>query len=611
MGVRVAATQRLRQWVLRACFSGGLAVSAAMAAAQEVEVSAVPPGGGDSGSEVELPRVLSEADAARYARIFEVQEAGDWHAAGHEIEKLGDRLLMGHVLAQRYLHPTRYRSRFTELKAWLEEYADHPEAGRIHWLAIRRKPSGAKPPRKPVTPAPPRLGGGQAESGPGHVSPRKRSAAQRRALANENARIRKHLRRGDPGGAEKHLWGKVFSPLVDTVEFDAMRRQIAHAYFLKGRDRSALKLAAASARRSAKSVPLAHWTAGLAAFRLGDLTSAGHYFESLATVDNVAGRSRAAGAYWAARIHLMSRRPKEAQGMLEIAAAHPRTFYGLLANRALGKEPDFSWSPPPLTDGDLEGVLRVPSVRRALALARIGQDRRAELELRRLEADAIPALGNAVLALATRLELPAAQLRIALALAAHNGSHHDGAMYPLPRWEPNGGYVVDRALVFAVIRQESQFNAGAKSRAGARGVMQLMPRTASFIGRDRRLRTSRSSELFKPEFNIELGQKYILHLLEQPEVRGNLLYLVAAYNGGPGNLRKWCRRTKCKEDPLLFIESLPLRETRLFTEHVLVNLSIYRARLGQAAAALDAIVAGRWPTYARQDPAIVAPDGAP
>ena len=94
-------------------------------------------------------------------------------------------------------------------------------------------------------------------------------------------------------------------------------------------------------------------------------------------------------------------------------------------------------------------------------------------------------------------------------------------------------------------------------------------------------------------------------------MRGNLLYLVAAYNGGPGNLRKWCRRTKCKEDPLLFIESLPLRETRLFTEHVLVNLSIYRARLGQAAAALDAIVAGRWPTYARQDPAIVAPDGAP
>jgi soluble lytic murein transglycosylase-like protein len=250
-------------------------------------------------------------------------------------------------------------------------------------------------------------------------------------------------------------------------------------------------------------------------------------------------------------------------------------------------------------------------VRRALALARVGRERRAELELRRLGAAASPELGKAALALAARLGLPAAQLRIARSLAALDGHNHDGAMYPLPRWEPDGGYLVDRALVFALMRQESQFNTGAKSSAGARGVMQLMPRTAAFVARDRRFRTSRRGDLFDPEINIALGQKYLLHLLDQPEVGGNLLYLVAAYNGGPGNLRKWGRRMKYNDDPLLFIESLPWRETRLYLEQVLTNLWIYRARLGQAAPGIDAIVAGRWPTYAPQDSATPSADVKP
>ncbi len=607
MGVGLASPRRLGQLALWLCLSGGLVAQTAVSAPREgAPVGAVPsppamPGGDISIHRSELPRVLSARDVERYARIFELQEPGDWRAADREIEKLDDYLLLGHVLAQRYLHPTRYRSRFGELKAWLAKYADHPEAGRIHWLAMRRKPASAKAPRKPVAPVQSRRIRNVAPAVPVYVARRARSAAQRRTLADQRAHMRAHVRRGDPGAAAKHLWGKSFTSLVDFVEFDDMRREIAHAYFLRGDDRSALKLAAASAERSAKYVPLAHWTAGLASYRLGDMAVAQRHFEALAAADNSTPRSRAAGAFWAARINLMGQRPEKARALFAIAASYPRTLYGLLAHGALGEEPDFSWAPPPLTHRELHTALQVPAVRRALALARVGQERRAELELRRLGTAASPALAKAVLALADRLGLPAAQLGIARKLAAFDGGNHDGAMYPLPRWKPDGGYLVDRALVFAMMRQESQFIVGAKSSAGARGVMQLMPRTAAFVARDRRFRTSRRGDLFKPELNIALGQKYLLHLLDQPEVGGNLLYLVAAYNSGPGNLRKWGRRMKDNDDPLLFIESVPWRETREYLEQVLTNLLIYRVRLGQAAPEIDAIVAGRWPTYASQD----------
>jgi soluble lytic murein transglycosylase-like protein len=151
------------------------------------------------------------------------------------------------------------------------------------------------------------------------------------------------------------------------------------------------------------------------------------------------------------------------------------------------------------------------------------------------------------------------------------------------------------------VRQESAFNPRAKSPDGARGLMQLMPSTASFIARDRGFRKRKRKQLFEPETNLELGQRYITHLLEHDLVRGDLFRLATAYNGGPGNLSKWQRKMDYKGDALMFIESLPSRETRLFIERVLANLWIYRKRLGQPAPSLDGIASGDWPTYVALD----------
>ena len=591
-------------WAFFVGFAIGLAAQAARADDDAVRVAAVPPGGGEIGHESVLPRVLSDGDIALYRRIFALQEEGDLHAAAHEIEKLGNRVLMGHVQAQKYLHPTAHRSTFEELKLWLDDYADHPQARRIYRLAMRRKPADARAPRKPVPPM--RAEADDEPRNTGYISPRKRSKADRRKLINLLAHIRNHLRRGEIKHAREHLDGPKLNRLADDVERDIIRAEVAYVHFLRGRDETALALGAASGERSGELAPLGFWAAGLAAYRLGDLEAARRQFESLALSTKGPDKLVAGGAYWAARLDLMARRPARVSRNLRIAASYPRTFYGLLANRALAREVGFAWEPPPLTDRDIYIVLRVPAVERAIALTDVGQTAYAESEIKRLRPGVNPALGRAMLALATELGLPAAQLRVAQALAAIDGRRHDAGMYPVPGWTPDSGFIVDRAILYALMRQESGFNVRAKSHAGARGLMQLMPRTASFIARDSRIHKSRREFLYQPEFNIELGQKYVLHLLAEETIGNDLLLAVAAYNGGPGNLRKWLRRTRFNDDPLLFMEALPARETRLFVKHIFTNLWIYRARLGQPAPTLDALAGGRWPAYAPQDASAIA-----
>jgi soluble lytic murein transglycosylase-like protein len=171
------------------------------------------------------------------------------------------------------------------------------------------------------------------------------------------------------------------------------------------------------------------------------------------------------------------------------------------------------------------------------------------------------------------------------------------SLYPVPPWSPRDGFRLDRALIYAFMRQESSFDPQARSPDGARGLMQLMPATASALDRKREFRGDARDELFDPALNLSLGQRYLAELLASRRVRGDLLRLAVAYNAGPGNLGNWERLMDYGGDPLLFIESLPTLETRLFAERVLANLWIYRVRLGQPTPSLDALAADRWPAY--------------
>jgi soluble lytic murein transglycosylase len=261
----------------------------------------------------------------------------------------------------------------------------------------------------------------------------------------------------------------------------------------------------------------------------------------------------------------------------------------------------FVWNEVSLKYSVLRVLVQHPGARRAMALGQIGQQERAEDEIRKLAARATPELMDGLIALAGSLNLPAAQMRLAQSLGSAQGLVHHAALYPLPRWQPETGFRLDRALIFAVIRAESGFDPDATSHVGALGLMQVMPATARDIARFAALEPPASGALHEPETSISFGQAYLEHLLNRESIGDNLIYLAAAYNAGPSRVVRWEEALEAEDDPLLFLESIPLTETRIYVKKVLANLWTYRARLGQQSSSLQALARSDWPTYDTQD----------
>lgn len=339
----------------------------------------------------------------------------------------------------------------------------------------------------------------------------------------------------------------------------------------------------------------ARWSAGLAAWRSGDYGSAAAHFEAVATHDRASSWTGAAGAFWTARALLFDRRPDEAGRWLAVAADSGETFYGLLARRILGLPMVFNWD---LTEDDraaLAAAQEQPDGQSALAAIEAGDYGRAERALRSLATSGSTELAHGAMIVAENAGMAEFAFRLHRQLVS-SGIDFDRAAFPLPHWQPEGGFSTDRALIYALMRQESCFDPGAVSPAGARGVMQLMPATARFVARTTGFPAA-AVQLRRPEVNIALGQRYVELLLADDTVGPDLFLLTAAWNGGPGNLERWRRDPQSYDDPLLFIESIPFGETRAFIEHVLANLWIYRDRLQQPSPSLDALAAGRWPSW--------------
>ena len=551
-------------------------------------------------------RPLAPADAERYAEIFALQTEGKLQAADRLIAALDDPLLLGHVLSQRYLHPTHYKSKYRELAAWLEVYADHPDADRIYRLARKRKPKGAASPKRPVKRRHSLAAAAPLDEVHLYQSKKRLTRAQRRKVRQLQRRIRRNVQRVYLTKTEQLLQEKRVRRLFDRYELDEAYSLVAAGWLYYGRPAKALELASAAAERTGDRIPVLHWTAGLAAWRLGKIDTAAGHFEALALSDRASPWNRTAGAYWAARAHGRNRNGAEAHRWLTVAARFPHTFYGLLAQHRLGLQFEISFTAPSLDYPNLARLNATAGGTRALALIQSGQKQLAERELMLLDDWKDSRNTRALLALTQAAELPRLGLEISKRLLrgeADGWSEHDlgAVLYPLPPWQPAKGFSLDRALVYAFMRQESDFDPRAKSPSGARGLMQLMPRTASYLDKKRRYRGRVRDLLYDPQLNLTLGERYLKRLLGYRYVKNDLMRLTVAYNAGPGNLRKWERRMDHRDDPLLYIESLPKLETRLFAERVLTNLWIYRLRLGQPTPTLQALAADRWPIYGPLD----------
>lgn len=138
---------------------------------------------------------------------------------------------------------------------------------------------------------------------------------------------------------------------------------------------------------------------------------------------------------------------------------------------------------------------------------------------------------------------------------------------------------LDASLLFAMIRQESAYNASALSHAGARGLMQLMPATAHNVAKSLKLPIANNEALYDPEFNITLGSSYISQMLER--FNHNTILATAAYNAGPHRVKRWLPETVSMPADV-WVETIPFRETRGYVQNVHAYIAIYNFRLGKS-----------------------------
>lgn len=526
------------------------------------------------------PQVLARADTYRYRRIFALQEEGRWEEADRLIAQLGDRRLLGHVLEQRYMHPTAYRSSYSELRDWLAQYADQPGADRIYKLALSRKPADASAPRAP---------GGNARfsvnlTGLNGLDPVEAADEAPAQLAAAISR----------------------DEMADTQPVFTIGRGLAGSWTPPDKAERARQVAEEAAALAGTRTPMSLWESGLTAWRQGDIPTAASHFQAVVADEEASAWARSAAAYWAARAALRLGHPEDMSRWLRVAMDYPRSFYGLLAHQALGVTDRFAFDSVAYESAVLQELLAKPAIGRAVALLQAGQEERAAAELQNLDGDFDHHQAEVLLQLIDQAGLPAMALQLASRMHQVVGADGllgtlDVGLFPLPPWEPESGFQLDRALVYALMRQESAFDPDAQSHMGASGLMQIMPSTASYVAGDDSLSGANSHRLLNPAFNLDVAQRYVLYLLKDEAVQGNLLRLTTAYNAGPGNLRRWMQALEDEgtdiSDPLLFIESLPSAETRLFIRRVLTNLWVYRLRLGQPAPSLEKLAAGEWPDY--------------
>jgi soluble lytic murein transglycosylase-like protein len=541
-----------------------------------------------------------DRQARLYREIFELQDAGKMKEADQKIEQISNPVLLGHVYAQRYLHPKHYKASYAELSQWMSVYADHPQAEQIYNLALSRQPAGLS---KPLTiPVKKKYIRGNlaaaARQGKIYKSKKKRSVSENNRVMKLRQDISRHVERYEPTLALNILNNDYALQFMDDVEYDRLRALIAAGYLYAGKLEKADKLASASLKRSGAYAPKAGWVKGLVSWQNGNYRDAARAFETAASSPYATGWMVSAAGYWASRSHMRAGNVELVSKWLELSATYPRTFYGLIATRALGYDTDFDWYLPTLNRSHVKFIHSTKEGQRAAALLKVNRPDLAEAELYNIPVQGSVEKQEALLAYAHHYNLAALSIRLGNAFT-NKGGFYDAALYPVPSWQPVKGYRVSPALIHAIVRQESRFNVMAQNPSGATGLMQLMPATANYIaGNSIYEEAGGRYELRKPEVNLEIGQTYVERLLGHRAVGNDLLSLAIAYNAGPGRLSRWKSEREHIHDPLMFIESIPYKETRAFVERVLSNYWIYQMRMNEKPESLDAVAEGKWARYA-------------
>lgn len=368
----------------------------------------------------------------------------------------------------------------------------------------------------------------------------------------------------------------------------AERLLVARRLMARGNADIAYRLAQQPGASDGNADPEAEFLSGYIALRYkkDPALAFDHFARILARVTSPYLKARA--AYWGGRAAEAAGKPDLAAKWYAAGAEHMATFYGQLAAHQLGRDAPPHPVPEPRPDNAAQARFNAAELVRAAQLFLAAGDREhARAFLLQMADRAKRPLDFSLLA-----SLAESYGRVDLAIAVARRAIDAGVPlmvhgYPVTAL-PSGGSA-ERALLLAIVRQESAFAPDAMSRAGARGLMQLMPATAANIARKIDVQYSLDRLTSDGIYNLVLGRSYLEKLLD--DFGGSYVLAIAAYNAGPGRVRQWLSDFG---DPrgtdigmVDWIEMIPFSETRLYVQRVLENLQIYRGQAGESATAFS------------------------
>lgn len=351
----------------------------------------------------------------------------------------------------------------------------------------------------------------------------------------------------------------------------------------EGNITDAYRIAANNHVTDALSVFEAEWLAGWIQMQFLDNPEAAlpHFYKVYDAVEFPVSLSR--GAYWAGRALEAGGDPDLARIWYEKAAIHITTYYGQLALAKLTGDtlPQLPLNPLPTISernsfhqSDLAQAVRI--------LAEVGnKDHLRKFVLAAAKASDFATERHLAAEMVSKFN----RADLGVWVARHATQDHITLVeygFPVPALDyPNQP---EKALLLAITRQESNFDVGARSRAGARGLMQLMPATARAVSRQLRERYDRDALSIDATYNIKLGSKYLADLID--DFNGSYVMAIAGYNAGPHRVRRWVREfgdpRKSEVDPIDWVEQIPFTETRNYVQRVMENLQVYRAVLADS-----------------------------
>ena len=296
---------------------------------------------------------------------------------------------------------------------------------------------------------------------------------------------------------------------------------------------------------------------GLSYYALGDYSKAlDSFLRSLEYTKDKEERS--ASYFWAYKSAFMI--DKERANEYLIKASNGNGFYYAVASAMLGLPVASKAIKVVMED---ENLPKTASIIKAIWLAGFPEYARLEAFKR------IGEMSSSDILALSKLDTHLA-IRLAIRKYGYGSVVYSAIAFPKPFWNTveraSNTYGISPALIYAVMRQESLFDTYAISVAGAKGLMQLLDGTAQYMARKEGVRIK---SLFHPETNILLGVAYLRYLLDM--WNGDLVRALASYNAGPTRVKNW----NSTEDVYLFIETVPIAETRNYVKRVLYNYYVY------------------------------------